>query len=150
MNTWVRWLHLVLTIGGGAAGIATALFALPGAIQKPLLVIVAAAFIAFYAFGIYVGIQLARGRETRTSLLWFYGAQLPVLSSPILMFFVFSGANLNVGFVGGRLFANWALGSHFAAIWWTSAPWGLGINLVGLAMLALTLKMPSNYRLERP
>jgi hypothetical protein len=101
MRTWLRRINIALTIGGGAIGVLSALFALLRLWNQPKLVLVAVAMVFFFAFGIHIGVNLLRAANVRSQLLWFYGPQIPVLSSPAVTFFLCSGARMNVGVFGG-------------------------------------------------
>jgi hypothetical protein len=135
MRTWLRRLHLLLTVGGGFNGVTICLLGLwPAYEQKPAAVIVMAVGIVLFACAIVIGMRVFEGRTARMPLLWFYALQIPILSSPGFSFHISAGAHFNVGFVGAALMWHAQLGADYAASLLSDDPWGLGVNLFALAL----------------
>ena len=151
MSPWLKRLHLVATIGGGYTGIVVALIPLSSAHQGSAAGQLATLIcLAVFVYGLIVGIRLAEGRPSRTLLLCFYGIQIPRLSSPLIVFGISAGADLNVGFLGDRLYFNWQIGANFNLSHVSAAPIGLGFNVLAIALMATVIAhMPSNNALER-
>ena len=141
MSLWIKRLHLVFTIGGGFAGFVLSLSNIPGVIGAGFATLVlVTAFAAFYAYAIVVGIRLVEGKPSRRHLIFFYGAQLPVLSSPIFAYQLCAGAFVNVALIGTSLNLNAQLGANFNTTLLQESPWGIGMNLVAFAMLVVVAR----------
>lgn len=151
MNRWLRRLHLVLTIGGGFGGLAVALTTLGESFRQSLLgsfLLTGAAM--YFVWAIVIGLRLADGKAGR-SLLWLYGAQLPLLSGPVVAYRLSLGAHVYVGVLGGSFYWNLQFGDNYSVnLGNGDLPWGVGINLFALAMYLISLRtMPSKNRFER-
>jgi hypothetical protein len=152
MNPWLRRLHLVLTIGGGFAGLAVAFTTMGDSFRQSLpddVLIIGATL--YFLCAIVVGVRLADGAASRTSLLWLYGVQVPLLSSPVIAYHLSLGAHIYVGVLGASFYWNLQFGDHYSVSLGNSdLLWGVGINLFALGMYVITSRtMPSNNRLER-
>jgi lysylphosphatidylglycerol synthetase-like protein (DUF2156 family) len=158
MNPWLRRLHLVLTIGGGFAGLAVAFTTMGESFRQSLpdgfLIIGAALYFlcaVAVAVAVAVGVRLADGTESRTSLLWLYGVQVPLLSSPVVAYHLSLGAHIYVGVLGDSFYWNLQFGDHYSvSLGNGDLSWGFGVNLFALGMYLITSRtMPSNNRFER-
>ncbi len=138
MNTWIKRIHLVFTIGGGFTGFVVSLTALPSALgQKVAAVVLVSTCAAFYVYAIVLGVRMAEGRASRSHLLWFYGLQLLVVSSPLIAYQLSSGAHFNLGFIGSSFNWNAQLGANYSVTLLQNAPWGIGVNLIALTMFLI-------------
>jgi len=151
MNPWLKRLHLVLTIGGGFGGLAVAFTTMDESFRQSLLdglLIVGAAL--YFVCAIVVGVRLADGTASRTSLLWLYGAQVPLLSSPVIAYHVSLGAHVYIGVLGGSFYWNLQFGDHYSvSLGNGDLLWGVGVNLFALGMCLITRRtMPSNSSSE--
>ncbi len=142
MNVWLRRLLVLASIGGGSAGFAVAAREFLKADQNTLYYLVCVVVMIAYAAGIYGGIRLAeRERDGPRWLFWFFLAQVPVVTSPVLSYLFWCGATVHVtlgtnGFAWGAFVgsqwqisllqfkhAAYAFGLNFFALW---ASWYLG------------------------
>jgi hypothetical protein len=149
MNTWTRRAHLLLTLGGGFTGAAITSVALLNAPLSIENVAVLSIALAFYIFGVVLGIRIAEGGSSRTALLSFYGPQIPLLSSQLVVYRLGSGAHLDFGILAKQFYWHAQIGCDFEFRLMTSAPFGVGINILAVTMCVLAWRMPSNNRLER-
>jgi hypothetical protein len=152
MNPWLRRLHLVLTIGGGFAGLAVAFTTMGESFTQSLsdgFLIIGAAL--YFLCAVVVGVRIADGTASRASLLWLYGVQVPLLSSPVIAYHLSLGAHVYVGVLGGSFYWNLQFGDHYSvSLGNGDLLWGIGVNLFALGMYLITDRtMPSNNRLER-
>jgi hypothetical protein len=151
MNPWLRRLHLVLTIGGGFAGLAVAFTTMGESFRQSLpdgFLIVGAAL--YFLCAVVVGVRLADGAASRTSLLWLYGVQVPILSSPVIAYHLSLGAHVYVGVLGGSLDWNLQFGDQYSvSLGNGDLSWGFGLNLFALAMYLITRRTMSSIRFER-
>ena len=136
MNVWFRRLLLILTIGGGFVGIAltTTLF---HQANKVIAYVLLLAFIAFYGYGVFVGLKLSEGPAPLGHLRAYFAFQIPLLSSPVVAYRFCSGLQATIAIIPPTLGWDCRLGSewHFAVL--SSDRWGIGVNLVALAIMFL-------------
>ena len=140
MSALTRKLHLVLTIGGGFLGAAMTLqtfFASKG--LSPVVYAILMAFIALYAYCIFVGLRLVDRPQETKHLLVFYSLQVPWLSSPLIAYRFVSGFNFHVGFLDFNPTFLLRIGSDWKFSFFQSAPWGLAINLFAVLMVIVVL-----------
>jgi hypothetical protein len=152
MNRWLRRLHLVLTIGGGFAGLAVAFTTMGDSFRQSLsdgFLIIGA--ILYFLCAVVVGVRLADGAASRMSLLWLYGVQVPLFSSPVIAYHLSLGAHAYIGVLGDSFYWNLQFGDHYSvSLGNGDLLWGFGVNLFALAMWLITSRtVPSNKRLER-
>lgn len=136
MKRWQRRTLGILDIGGGAIGIAVSMLQVGQAGWSILLVLIALAM-AMYAWGIACGVALFEhkpGAELANFRFWL--VQVPILSSPMVSYVFMSGAFVlvKVDFWPPGYAANAYLGSQFNFSIGTSAPWGIGVNLLALGI----------------
>jgi hypothetical protein len=153
MNPWLRRLQLVLTIGGGFAGLAVSFDTMSDSFRQSVpngLIIVPAAL--YFLSAIVIGLRLAEDRASRRSLLWLYGVQVPLLSSPVIAYRLSLGAHAYVGVLGDSFYWHFQFGDLYRVnLGNGDLPWGVGVNLFGLAMYLITRRtMPSNNRWRGP
>ena len=83
MNVWLRRFLVILTIGGGFAGIVLTLqIVFVGDEPFWLTYVIALIFLALYGYGVFIGICLAEGGEPIGALLFYFTVQIPFISSP--------------------------------------------------------------------
>lgn len=147
MNIWAKRTLVVLSMGGGIFGLVVVLLSLlRGGVSIATGLILIAAMGA-YSLGLIGGIKLIG--NTDAGLRWlraYFALQIPVVSSPVLSYFVASGAAVNVGWVQARLFLTGRLGTEFEFTFFVSRPWGIGVNLVGLLLFLWTQSLYKRFR----
>jgi hypothetical protein len=136
MNAWFRRLLLILTIGGGFVGLVLTISFFPQA-NKVIAYIMLLAFVGLYGYGIFVGLKLSEGSATLGHLRLYFGIQIPFISSPVIAYQFCSGLQVTVAI--GQPGFSWGcrLGSEWKLAILSSAPWGIGINFVALAIVLL-------------
>ena len=136
MNAWFRRLLLILTIGGGFVGITVTIQFFLHA-NKAIAYIVAVAFLGLYRYGIFVGFKLSEGSVPLRHLRLYFALQVPLISSPLITYRFCSGLQATVAIIQQGFRWDWRLGSAWQFVIHSSAPWGVGINLVALAIVLL-------------
>jgi len=137
MSTWLRLTLITLMVGGGFTGAAdTSLALFSPQVEGPALVVICGTFVLLYLFVLITGLLLAHDRQRIMPLVVALALQIPVISSPIIAFRFGAGLVLPVG-LGESGFFWWI---RFGADWQFNLlqrlPWGVGINLVPIALLA--------------
>jgi hypothetical protein len=136
MNRWFRRLLVVLTIGGGFVGVAlTSQFF--HQTNKVIAYIMLLAFVTLYGYGIFIGLKVSEGRASLRHLRFYFGLQIPFISSPLIVYQFCSGLHGTVAIIQSRLTWGCRLGSESQFAILSSAPWGIGINFVALAIVFL-------------
>src|SRR5437870_5311097 len=136
MNAWFRRLLLILTIGGGFVGVAVTIQFFLHA-NTVIAYIVAVAFLGLYGYGIFVGFKLSEGSAPLRHLRLYFALQVPLISSPLITYRFCSGLQATVAIIQQSFRWDWRLGSEWQFVIHSSAPWGVGINLVALAIVFL-------------
>lgn len=105
--------------------------------DKVIAYVVLLAFIALYAYGIFIGIKLSEGPPPLKHLRLYFGLQIPFISSPVIAYRFCSGLQATVAMIQSSLKWDFRLGveGQFAIL--SSAPWGCGVNFVALAIVFL-------------
>jgi hypothetical protein len=136
MNAWFRRLLLILTIGGGFVGIVSTITFFPEA-NKVIAYIMLGAFIVLYGYGIFVGLKLSESPAPLGHLRVYFALQIPLISSPVVAYRFCSGLQATIAIIPPTLGWDSRLGSewHFAIS--SSDRWGIGVNLVALAIMFL-------------
>ena len=98
MNAWFRRLLLILTIGGGFAGVLLTIHSLPQG-NKVIGYISLLAFIGLYSYGIFVGFKLSEGPVPLEHLRVYFGLQIPFISSPLIAYRFCSGLSATVAII---------------------------------------------------
>lgn len=136
MRVW-QWRAIgVLTLGGSFLGLVMTVMTLPGAgnLLSKFIVLI---FVGLYAWGVWCGIGiLERSVDTFRKSILFWAFQIPYFTSPLLSYNFSSGARVTVALQTGDPTFVWALqfGSHFAAMVLRPSAWGIGANLMALAV----------------
>jgi hypothetical protein len=136
MNVWFRRLLLILTIGGGFVGIALTIQFFTQA-DKVIAYVMLVAFISLYAYGIFTGIKLSEGLPPLKHLRLYFGLQIPFISSPVIGYRFGSGLQMTVAIIQSEMRWDCRLGAEGQFALLPSAPWGIGINFVALAIVFL-------------
>lgn len=104
--------------------------------------VVISAMIAAFSFGIFCGLKFIEDETKGLKLLrWYFGIQIPILSSPIVAYQLSSGAGLNLSWIGSKMSIFWRVGSEMGIWLLRDRPWGLGVNLFALAMFLWTSRI---------
>ncbi len=136
MNVWFRRLLLVLTIGGSFMGLALTIQFFSSA-NKVIAYIILLAFVGMYGYGIFVGLKLSEGPPPLEHLRFYFGLQIPFISSPLIAYRFCSGLQATVAIVESGLKWDCRLGSEWQFAILSSAPWGCGVNFVALILVFL-------------
>ena len=137
MKIWQRRTLGILTLGGGAIGLAAALtllFTRNNALEWLLCL----AFIAAYAWGIWCGTKVLEGLPgaERSSLVYWL-VQIPSFSSPVIGYSFSSGFQTTVSLQFSPLDskANFMLGSTFNySLMQAEQPLSIGVNVFALVL----------------
>lgn len=141
MNPGMRRLHLLLTIGGGFAGIIITLEAFFASKEaNPLFYALLLAFVCLYGYGVFAGLRFAEAPEENKHLAVFYWLQVPWISSPIFAYRFASGFHVSGAIIGSQLSGFFRVGSDWQFSMLQSAPWGIGLNVFALVMAVVTMK----------
>ncbi|MFZ0917150.1 MAG: hypothetical protein WAN04_09685, partial [Candidatus Udaeobacter sp.] len=101
MNIWFRRFLVVLTVGGGFLGVTIAAYTLFTGKNTPVFgYAMLGLIIGLYAYGIFAGIRLSEDASHYGHVLFFYALQVPVFSSPILVYRFACGFHATVWVVG--------------------------------------------------
>ena len=142
MNKWLRTILVLFQIGGGLLGIGIIGRVLLAGNLTPIAVIINAAFVIVFAFGILAGVALIKKPRLGLVLsLIFQGMQIPILITPAVSYILSSGAFLNVYWHETGWGTDFALlGSRFYFYLNSEEPWYLGANIVALALFVLLIR----------
>ncbi len=136
MNAWFRRLILILTIGGGFVGILLTAQSFSQA-DKVVAYIALLAFVGLYGYGIFLGVRLSEGSAPLRHLRLYFGLQIPFLSSPVIAYRFSTGLQVTIAMIQSGVRCDWRLGSEGQFAILSPEPWGIGINLVALAIVCL-------------
>ena len=132
MKHWQRRSLGILTLGGGAIGVAVAL-SIFSTRSNPIEWIFCAAFVGIYAWGILCGVKLLENvPDSERSSLKYWLVQTPAIGSPVIGYFLSSGFHVTVAlqFSPLKVNANFLLGSTFSYSFLQPAdPWFIGVNI---------------------
>jgi hypothetical protein len=140
MNTWLRWVFIVLSVGGGFTGIAVtteALFRNEAGLGTWLICGLA---ILFYLFIVVSGLIFADNPARTFPLVAALIVQIPWVSSPVFVYSICAGSGVSAGLLDGKVVLNWRFGSSFEFFILGGHPWGAGINFFALLALILLLR----------
>jgi len=142
MNLWIKRLFITLSVGGGYCG-AVFMFLLFPQVQGQIAgYILVAVMIATFSFGVFSGLRFIEDEGKGLRLLrWFFGIQVPILSSPILAYQLSAGAGVNLSWIGSKMSFFWRFGSEMGVWILQDRPWGLGLNVFALAMFVWTNRL---------
>ena len=137
MNVWFRRLLLILTIGGGFVGVARTIQFFSH-VDKVIAYVVLLAFVCLYGYGIFLGVKLSEGAAPLRHLRVYFGLQIPFISSPIVAYRFATGFQTTIAITQSGL--GWDvrfLGSEGQFAILSQEPWGVGINVIALAIVFL-------------
>ena len=137
MNVWFRRLLLILTIGGGFVGVARTIQFFSH-VDKVIAYVVLLAFVCLYGYGIFLGVKLSEGPAPLRHLRVYFGLQIPFISSPIVAYRFATGFQTTIAITQSGL--GWDvrfLGSEGQFAIPSQEPWGVGINVIALAIVFL-------------
>lgn len=140
MQAWKRRTIGILSLGGGAIGVAMATQVLL-ARSNPLEWVLCIVFAAIYAWGSWQGLRLIESNHRALGpLVLFWAIQVPTFSSPLAGYFLASGFHATVALQFTSLTqlnfaANALMGSTFTySLLQTGTPWSVGVNVFALAV----------------
>lgn len=141
MKPWLRLILVTATVGGGFAGVAVTIQLLFGGQGgSPASYVLLTGFFALFAFVTVSGLVFVHNPENTGLMTVALALQVPWVSSPIFAYKLDAGFQLTVAFIGGNLTAALRLGSGFQVGIFQQHPWGAGLNLFALVLLALLLR----------
>src|SRR5690242_10285691 len=103
MKTWLRWILLTLTIGGGFTGLAVTLQATFQSEIDVFSGIIAGLVSLLYLFVIVSGLLFAENSKRIFPLIVAFAFQIPFISSPVFTYSFSAGFRVTTGIVGGKL-----------------------------------------------
>jgi hypothetical protein len=137
-SPWFRKTITVFAIGGGFAGIVSTLKIAFGSTTWPISGwLIFASAVILYAYGIFVGLKVNDGKIADKHVVIYFCLQLPLISSPLLLYRFTSGFQAAVGIVGKRFMWTVGVGSEWKFALLEPYPLGIAINLFPLAILFL-------------
>jgi len=141
VKTWIRWLLLALSIGGGFEGIALnfQFLSLPE-FKQPVYVALIGISIILYGFVFVSGLLFADDPNCSAPLLISLCLQIPTISSPILVYRFLSGFPFVLSVTGGKLNTMVRVGGEWQFNLFQELPWEGGINLCALISLILLIR----------
>lgn len=141
MSKWIRRILLVLQIGGGFTGIAVLVLSGNFCSQAPVSTrMVATVLSLLFSLGIIGGLALAEEKRAGVRLSAIYQLlQVPIVSSPLLTWRLMSGLELSVIWWKHEAVFNGRLGAHAVFTFRRPDPWGIGVNLLPLAIFVYLL-----------
>lgn len=151
MNSWMRRLNLVLTIGGGFVGVVVTLQAFFASEEaNPMFYALLCAFMGLYGYGIFAGLRLVEAPEERKHLAIFYWLQVPWISSPILAYRFAAGFHVSGAILGSQLSGFFRIGSDWQFSLFQTAPWGVGLNVFALVMAIIATRRSKDVPEQAP
>jgi hypothetical protein len=150
MPTWLRRTAGILTLVGGAVGVAVVGLTLPTRTPVATALAFSLLFTLLYGLGIVIGVWLLK--RDRRGVAWgvpYWCLQIPLLSSSVLSYQFATGAFAYVTVTDGRLLLNAQAGSWFDLRWPGGAPLAIGFNLLAIGMSILLWKYRATLPLAR-
>jgi len=141
MKTWLRWVFIVISVGGGFTGIAIiseAMFRQEASLATWMIYGIA---MILYLFTVVSGLIFADNPRRTLPLMVALIVQIPWVSSPIIVYSFCAGFRIAAGLLDGKIVLNWRLGSYVEIfLFGSSHPWGAGINFFAVLALILLLR----------
>lgn len=151
MKTWLRLLLVLISVGGGFAGVAVMAGAFVTVTGATRWIAVVGGLL--YAFIAASGLIFVHDSRRTGPLLVGMALQVPWVSSPVFVYQLFAGCGVGVGIVADNIGTPslWIrintettyIGSMAELRLFESAPWRLGVNLVALVLLILVWRARS-------
>ncbi len=140
-------------IGGGFIGIALTAQSFSQA-DRVIVYIALLAFVCLNGYGIFLGVRLSEGSARLRHLRFYFMLQIPFISSPIIVYQFATGLHVTVAIIQSTLSCGWRLGSEGQLAISSSAPWGIGINVIAIAIVVLLYSrlavVPQDAPVSRP
>ena len=141
MKAWLRLTLITMMVGGGFTGLVVTLQALiRSQDQPPAYFVLMGAFLALYAFVTVSGLLFVENPKKTGPLLLAIALQIPWISSPFITYRFAAGAQVSLGFIGGKVVGGVRLGSDWEFYFLSRIHWGLGVNLFAVLILILLLR----------
>ncbi len=141
MTPWLRLTLITVTVGGGFTGVAvTSQLLFGGQAGSPANYLLILGFLALFAFVTISGLVFVHDPERTGLMIAALVLQVPWVSSPIVAYKLAAGFQLSVAFIGSNVTAGFRLGSDFQIGINQQHPWGVGLNLFALLLIALLLR----------
>jgi hypothetical protein len=140
MKTWLRWILIVISVGGGFTGITfttETLFRQEASLAAWLICGFA---ILLYLFIVVSGLIFADNPRRTLPLIAALIIQIPWVSSPFFVYGFCTGFRVAAGILDGKIVFNFRFGSYFEFFILGSHPWGAGINFFAVVALILLLR----------
>lgn len=151
MSTWLRLTLITMTVGGGFTGIAisTQILFSPQ-VAGPALVAISIVFLLLHMFVLVSGLLFVHNSTRVMPLVVALAIQIPYISSPLITYRFGDGLFGVVGIAETGLIGRFHFGSYWQFNLLQPLPWGLGVNLVAVAMLvALGVSVSRQRRVAR-
>lgn len=140
MNLYLRYLALIVTIGGGFSGIVFSMAAFYRMDGSLIYLIIISLFIGLYSFIVFSGLRFSVTNDYQ-KIHYALMLQIPWVSSEVIAYRLSSAFQMSVLFKEGGLDWRIKLGSDFDFFLFnTNLPQGMGINLFALLVLILVIK----------
>lgn len=148
MNKWLIRISVIMQIGGGFLGIVaslTNLFQAQFSVATIILTIIA---IIFFIFGIYSAILLIERKSSGLDYsIIFNFVQIPVLTSPIISFYIHAGAYFTITLGIVKFNFNYMLGSIWhISFFMRDESFSLGANLIAVIFFLLLDKAKNKLK----
>jgi hypothetical protein len=141
MNRWIKYLLIVLEVGGGFAGFSVLIVSLMNTGITASSWIFPIISGAMFLFGIVAGLALIERPRFGAVMSAVYQAfQIPILSSPLLTYTLVSGLQIGIGWFKVRLALFFQFGARSTLfIFRHNDPWIIGVNVSALALFVYLL-----------
>lgn len=147
MNKWVKWVLILLQLGGGFAGLCISIGSLINLECDIFETSIYVIFSLLYSYGIFCSYLLieSKSRGTQLSLLYQLMQVLSIKSSLFSYLFT-SGAMVSVNFRIEGVSVGYKIGSAFEVALHAVDPFIVSVNLIPLFMIMLMLYPKGNKR----
>jgi hypothetical protein len=151
MSTWLRLTLITITVGGGFTGVAlTAQLLFSPQVTGPALLAICVVFLLLHVFVLVSGLLFVHNPARIMPLVVALAIQIPYLSSPLVTYRFADGLFGGVGIAETGAFGWIRLGSDWQFYLLQPLPWGVGINLVAVAVLAALCLSVARQRRQSP
>jgi len=141
MSRIVRMVVAVMEILGGLIGIGLIAYALFSEPLSQSSVIVHCGFVLVFLYGIAAGVALLRTERLGLVLSILYMViQIPIVTTSIFSFDLFSGASVNMLLYESGWWFNFLFGSRYYFNLNSYEPWCFGVNILALALFILLIR----------
>lgn len=157
MNTWLRFVVILMTVGGGFSGfVANLQFLFESSHLEPGTFFLSFVALGLYGFVILSGLIFVQDSKRLSPLVAAFVLQIPSISAPAIVYRFTAGLDAIVAVaVKGPLAFNLGFDLRLGARWQLSlsqqGPWSVGVNVVALFLVILLCKAnQSNILLTDP